>query len=225
MLADLWHKAAIGRAWQTSENLRNTMKSLATLICSFALVASAQAETVKPDLGAGSSKYAQLCVACHAADGNSSSPANPKLAGQHPEYLLKQLREFKSGKRANAIMSGMVAGLSDQDMVNIAFWLADQKPKNGYASDAELVRAGEKIYRAGVADRNIASCAGCHSPNGAGLPIQFPRLAGQHADYTAAQLKAFRSGARGNNSVMTTVAAKLNDKEIAAVSDYIAGLR
>ena len=201
------------------------MKSFAALICSLALAATAQAQTLKPDLGAGSAKYGQLCVACHAADGNSSTPANPKLAGQHPEYLLKQLQEFKSGKRANAIMSGMVAGLSDQDMVNIAFWVAGQTPKDGYASDVNLVREGERIYRGGVADRNIAACAGCHSPNGAGLPIQYPRLSGQHADYTASQLRAFRSGARGNNAAMTVVASKLNDREIAAVSDYIAGLR
>lgn len=201
------------------------MKSFAALICSLALAATAQAQTLKPDLGAGSAKYGQLCVACHAADGNSTTPANPKLAGQHPEYLLKQLQEFKSGKRANAIMSGMVAGLSDQDMVNIAFWVAGQTPKDGYASDVNLVREGERIYRGGVADRNIAACAGCHSPNGAGLPIQYPRLSGQHADYTASQLRAFRSGARGNNAAMTVVASKLNDREIAAVSDYIAGLR
>jgi cytochrome c553 len=201
------------------------MKSFAALICSLALAATAQAQTLKPDLGAGSAKYGQLCVACHAADGNSTTPANPKLAGQHPEYLLKQLQEYKSGKRANAIMSGMVAGLSDQDMVNIAFWVAGQTPKDGYASDVNLVREGERIYRGGVADRNIAACAGCHSPNGAGLPIQYPRLSGQHADYTASQLRAFRSGARGNNAAMTVVASKLNDREIAAVSDYIAGLR
>ncbi len=201
------------------------MKHLATLICTLAMVATAQAETLKPDVGAGATKYAQICVACHAADGNSTTPANPKLAGQHPEYLLKQLREYKSGKRANPIMSGMVAALNDQDMINIAFWLAEQKPKLGFASDPELVRAGETIYRGGISDRKIAACAGCHSPNGAGLPIQYPRLAGQHADYTATQLKAFRSGARGNNSVMTTVASKMNDKEIAAVADYIAGLR
>ena len=201
------------------------MKFFAAFISSLALAASAQAQTLKPDLGAGSDKFSQLCVACHAADGNSTTPANPKLAGQHPEYLLKQLQEFKSGKRANPIMSGMVAALSDQDMVNIAFWLASQKPKPGYASDAALVREGERIYRGGVADRSIAACAGCHSPNGAGLPIQYPRLAGQHADYIATQLRTFRSGARANNPTMTLVAAKLNDKEIAAVADYIAGLR
>jgi cytochrome c553 len=201
------------------------MKSFAALICSLALAATAQAQTLKPDLGAGSATYGQMCVACHAADGNSATPVNPKLAGQHPEYLLKQLQEFKTGKRANAVMSGMVAGLSDQDMVNIAFWVASQAPKAGFASDAALVREGERIYRGGVADRNIAACAGCHSPNGAGLPIQYPRLAGQHAEYTATQLRAFRSGARANNATMTVVAAKLNDKEIAAVSDYIAGLR
>ena len=187
--------------------------------------AGAAADGPKVDTAAGSNKYAQICVACHAADGNSSTPANPKLAGQHPEYLNKQLKEFKSGQRANAIMAGMVAALNEQDMLNISHWLAEQTPKDGYASNPDLVRLGERIYRGGIADRNIPACAGCHSPNGAGIPSQYPRLSGQHAAYTAAQLTAFRDGVRANNAAMTLVAAKLNDKEIEAVSDYIAGLR
>jgi cytochrome c553 len=187
--------------------------------------AGAAADGPKVDTAAGSNKYAQICVACHAADGNSSTPANPKLAGQHPEYLNKQLKEYKSGRRANAIMAGMVAALNEQDMLNISHWLAEQTPKDGYASNPDSVRLGERIYRGGIADRNIPACAGCHSPNGAGIPSQYPRLAGQHAAYTAAQLTAFRDGVRANNAAMTLVAAKLNDKEIAAVSDYIAGLR
>ena len=166
-----------------------------------------------------------MCVACHAADGNSTTPENPKLAAQHPEYLAKQLKEFKSGKRDNAIMKGFAAGLSDEDMNNISYWLADQKAKEGFATDKDLVRLGERIYRGGIADRQIAACAGCHSPNGAGIPAQYPALAGQHATYTVNQLNAFRSGDRKNSVQMTGVAAKMNDREIKAVSDYIAGLR
>jgi cytochrome c553 len=147
------------------------------------------------------------------------------LAGQHPEYLNKQLQEFKSGKRANAIMSGMVAALSPEDMKNISAWLGQQKAKSGFAKDKQTVALGERIYRGGIADRQIPACAGCHSPNGAGLPSQYPRLSGQHADYTTAQLSGFRDGVRLNNLTMTQVAAKLNDREIKAVSDYIAGLR
>jgi cytochrome c553 len=164
-------------------------------------------------------------VACHAADGNSSTPANPKLSQQHPEYLIKQLQEYKSGKRANAVMSGLASTLSDEDMRNIAFWLASKPAKPGFANNKETVAWGERIYRGGIPDRQIAACAGCHSPNGAGMPSQYPRLAGQHAEYTALQLVHFREGVRKNNPQMTQVAAKMNDREIKAVSDYIAGLR
>ena len=186
---------------------------------------TAKTDMVKPDLAKGSAAYGQVCVACHAADGNSTTPENPKLAAQHPEYLAKQLMEFKSGKRDNAIMKGFAAALSDEDMTNISYWLADQKAKDGFATEKDLVRLGERIYRGGIADRQIAACAGCHSPNGAGIPAQYPRLAGQHATYTVNQLNAFRLGARSNSVQMTGVASKMNDMEIKAVSDYIAGLR
>ncbi|MYZ51809.1 c-type cytochrome [Malikia spinosa] len=204
------------------------MKLIASLIGAAALAAlslSAHAQAVKPDLGKGAASFGQVCAACHAADGNSVIGANPKLAGQHPEYLVKQLTEFKSGKRANAVMSGMSAALSDEDMRNIGFWLASQKPTPGAAKDKDLVALGERIYRGGIADRQIAACAGCHSPNGAGIPAQYPRLSGQHAEYTATQLKSFRSGERKNSAQMTGIAVYLTDKEITAVSDYIAGLR
>ena len=188
--------------------------------------ASAPAPAVaKPDLAQGEAKFTAVCAACHGADGNSGTPANPKLAQQHPEYLVKQLQEFKSGKRPNPIMQPMAAQLSDADMQNIAAWVTAKKAKPGFAKDKELVAMGERIYRGGIADRQVAACAGCHSPNGAGLPSQFPRLSGQHADYTAAQLTAFREGGRKNAPIMMQVASKLNDREIRAVSDYIAGLR
>jgi len=123
------------------------------------------------------------------------------------------------------VMAGFAAMLSDDDMRNISYWLAKQQAKPGAATEKELVALGERIYRGGIAERNVPACAGCHSPNGAGIPSQFPRLGGQHAEYTATQLRTFRSGERANNAVMMGVASRMNDKEIAAVSDYIAGLR
>ncbi|MDO9279800.1 MAG: c-type cytochrome [Polaromonas sp.] len=194
-------------------------------VSSFAAEGSAPATVTKPDLVSGEAKFTAMCVACHAADGNSGVPAYPKLSQQHPEYLVKQLREFKSGARKNAIMQGFASQLSDADMTNISFWLTEKKMKPGFAKDKDLVVLGERIYRGGVSDRQIAACAGCHNPTGAGNPSQYPRLGGQHADYTAAQLTAFRDGVRTSSLPMTQVAAKLNDREIRALADYIAGLR
>ena len=205
------------------------MKSLAALLTASLLAATASAADApaapKVDLAKGAASYATVCVACHAADGNSTVPLQPSLAQQHPEYTLKQLVEFKSGTRKDPIMQGFAAMLSEDDARNISWWLASQKAKPGAATDKDLVLAGERIFRGGIPDRHIPACAGCHSPNGAGIPAQYPRLSGQHADYTATQLIAFRDGKRANSLQMTQVAAKLNDKEIKAVSDYIAGLR
>ena len=183
------------------------------------------AKAAKPDLAKGEASFGAVCAACHGADGNSGTPAYPKLAQQHPEYLVKQLQEFKSDKRSNAVMKGFASALSDEDMKNIAYWVTSKKAKPGFAKDKELVTLGERIYRGGIADRQIPACAGCHSPNGAGIPSQYPRLGGQHADYAIAQLTAFRDGVRKNSLQMTQVAAKLNDREIKAVADYVAGLR
>ena len=179
----------------------------------------------KPDLVKGEASFTAVCAACHGADGNSGTPANPKLSQQHPEYLVKQLTEYKSGKRKNAIMQGMAAALSEQDMKNIAFWVTTKKAKPGFAKEKDLVALGEKIYRGGIADRQIPACAGCHSPSGSGIPAQYPRLSGQHAEYTAAQLTSFRDSVRQNSLQMNQVAAKLNDREIRALADYVAGLR
>ncbi|ABE42728.1 c-type cytochrome [Polaromonas sp. JS666] len=187
--------------------------------------AAAPAKVAKPDLVKGEASFTAVCASCHGADGNSGTPVNPKLAQQHPEYLVKQLQEFKSGKRKNAVMQGFASALSDEDMKNIAYWVSSKKAKTGFAKDKELVALGERIYRGGIADRQIAACAGCHSPTGAGIPSQYPRLSGQHAEYTAAQLTSFRDGARKNSLQMSQVAAKLNDREIRALADYIAGLR
>ncbi|MDE2094406.1 MAG: cytochrome c4 [Burkholderiales bacterium] len=195
------------------------------LLAASACVAVAQEAKppAAPDLAKGQAT-AQVCAACHTSDGSRGSPAYPILQGQHPEYLVKQLTEFKSGLRANAIMTGMVAALSPDDMKNVAAFYASKQAKPGFAKHKDLVALGEKIFRGGIADRNIPACAGCHSPDGAGIPSQYPRLAGQHAEYTEAQLVAFRSGARKNSVPMMGVAAKLNDREIKAVADYITGL-
>jgi cytochrome c553 len=208
------------------------MKLIASMLIAAALVAPVlshanepAAPVVKADLAKGEATYTAVCSSCHGADGNSGSPAYPKLAQQHPDYLVKQLQEFKSGKRANAIMSGMAAGLSDDDMKNIAAWLGSKESKPNFAKEKELVVLGERIYRGGIADRQIAACAGCHTPTGAGIPSQYPRLSGQHADYAVTQLVSFRDGIRKNSVQMMGVAAKLNDREIKAVADYIAGLR
>ena len=187
--------------------------------------AAEPAKVSKPDLVRGEASFAAVCASCHGADGNSGTPVNPKLSQQHPEYLVKQLQEFKSGKRKNAIMAGFAAALTEDDMKNIAYWAASKKSKPGFAKDKELVALGERIYRGGIADRQVAACAGCHSPTGAGIPAQYPRLAGQHAEYTATQLTSFREGVRKNSLQMNQVAAKLNDREIRALADYVAGLR
>ena len=199
--------------------------TLAALLAAPALAASALAPVAKPDLAKGQAISTQVCGACHTADGSRGSPANPILAGQHPEYLAKQLHEFKSGKRANPIMKGFAGTLSDDDIKNVTAFYASKSAKPGFAKNKDGVKLGEKIYRAGIADKAIPACAGCHSPNGAGIPAQFPRIGGQHADYAEAQLVAFRGGARANNVQMTAIAAKLSDVEIKAVADYIAGLR
>lgn len=207
------------------------MKLLASLLMAATLAApalpafAAGGTPSKPDLAKGEASFSAVCAACHAADGNSTIVANPKLAHQHPEYLVKQLQEFKNDKRADPVMKGFASMLSDADMVNISAWLASQPAKPGFATDKELVTLGERIYRGGIPDRKVAACVSCHSPNGAGIPSQYPRLSGQHADYTVKQLTAFREGVRKNNLQMKDVTAKMNDREIKAVADYIAGLR
>ena len=197
----------------------------ALAVPAMAAAATAAAPAAKPDAAKGQAIAGQVCGACHTSDGSRGSPANPILQGQHPEYLVKQLQEFKSGKRNNAVMKGFASTLSDDDMKNVAAYYAGKNAKPGFAKDAELVKLGEKIYRGGLADRAVPACAGCHAPNGVGIPAQYPRVAGQHADYSEAQLVAFRSGLRANNPSMSAIAAKLSDREIKALADYMAGLR
>jgi cytochrome c553 len=185
------------------------------------------AEVTPPDPSKAQQIVNQLCAACHGADGNSVIPANPNLARQIPEYTSKQLANFKNGERVNAVMAGMVAALSPEDMANLGVYFWQQTAKPGVANDKELALLGQSLYRGGNAATGVPACSGCHSPDGVGIPKQYPRLAGQHAEYTAAQLKAWRSGERANdpNKMMRMIAAKLTDREIQAVSEFIQGLR
>jgi cytochrome c553 len=166
-----------------------------------------------------------VCAACHGADGNSAIALNPKLAGQHPEYLLKQLNNFKDGTRASPAMAPMAANLSADEMKDLANYFATQKITLAKAKSNGAASLGEKIYRGGIAATDVPACASCHGANGAGIPKQFPRLAAQHADYTLAQMRAFRLGERANAPMMKAIAAKMTDAEMQAVSDYMQGLR
>lgn len=208
------------------------MKPLAQLLSSLLLVAAwlpaSAAEppkAAKPDLAKGQAISTAVCAACHTADGSRGSPANPIIAGQHPEYLVKQLKEFKEGKRKSPVMTAFASALSEDDMRNVAAFYATKASKDGFAKNKATVSLGEKIYRGGISERQIPACAGCHNPTGAGNPVQYPRLRGQHADYTTAQLLAFREGGRKNNAQMAAIVAKMNDQEIKAVADYITGMR
>lgn len=187
--------------------------------------------SAKADAAQGQQVAAQICAACHNPDGNSTVAANPKLAGQHADYIYKQLRNFKAeggkpAERNSPVMGGMVAAINDQDMKNVAAWYASQKQVNEQAK-GQVFNTAQKLYRAGDAARGLPACAACHGPAGAGIPSQYPRIGGQFSEYTEAQLKAFRAGERANdpNNMMRAVAARMSDAEIKAVADYVAGLR
>lgn len=186
---------------------------------------AAAQKAAKPDLARGQAIATQVCAACHTVDGSRGSPANPILAGQHPEYIVKQLTEFKADKRQNPIMKGFASALSEEDMKNVAAFYASKQAKPGFAKDKNLVTLGERIYRGGIPAAQVAACAGCHSPTGAGIPAHYPRIGGQHSDYVETQMQAFRSRARTNSPEMTAMAERMSDREIKAVADYIAGLR
>lgn len=171
------------------------------------------------------SRNITACVSCHGAAGNSTIVQNPKLAAQHEAYIYKQLADFKTPQRNNPVMSPISKALTEDDMKNLSAYLDKQAQKPGAAKNKDTVELGKKIFRGGIAEKNVPACAGCHGANGAGIPAQFARLGGQHQDYTAAQLVAFRSGARKNSPQMTTIAKRMADDEIQAVADYIAGLK
>ena len=178
----------------------------------------------KPDLAKGATTSATVCAACHTADGSRGLPTFPILQGQQADYIVKQLTEFKSGKRDNAVMKPMATMLSDDDMRNVAAFYASKSAKPGQSKNPATLELGKKIWRGGIADKQVAACAGCHGPAGAGVPSQYARLGGQHAEYVSAQLGLFRAGKRGNSPQMMTISARLSDAEIAAVSDYVEGL-
>lgn len=195
--------------------------------------ANETAAPAKPDPVKGEALYSNgdaarglvACVSCHGAAGNSTISVNPKLSGQHEAYVVKQLNDFTTPARNNAVMSTFSKMMNADDMKNVAAYLSTQKPKAGAAKNKDIVELGKAIYRGGIAEKNVPACAGCHSPTGAGIPAQFARLAGQHQDYTVAQLTSFRTGARKNSPQMVTIAKRMSDDEMKAVADYVAGLK
>ena len=212
------------------------LKSLlaATLAVSGAASASTPAAApAKVDLARGATLYDSgdtakglpACASCHGAAGNSTIAVNPKLAGQVDAYTYKQLIDFTTPNRVNPIMSSYAKMLSDEDKKNVAAYLGAQAAKQGAAKNKDSVELGKKIYRGGIVSTGVAACASCHGATGNGIPAQFPRLAGQHQDYTVGQLQAFKSSARKNSVQMTTLAKRMSDDEMKAVADYIAGLK
>jgi cytochrome c553 len=186
----------------------------------------------KGDAARGQAIGSSVCGACHGADGNSPAAVNPKLAGQHPEYLFKQMTNFKAAdgqqpERVNPIMNGMIAPFDEAQMRDLAAYFAAQKQTGEQAKNADTIALGQKLYRGGDAAKGLPACAACHGPTGTGMPAQFPRISGQFAEYIEAQMKAFRDGSRANDpsKMMRMVAEKMSDAEIKAVADYVAGLR
>ena len=207
----------------------------ATAVLSTAAFAqeAAKPAPAAPDLAKAQQIVTQICAACHGADGNSVAPANPNLAGQIADYITLQLSHFKAGIRVNPTMQAMAATLSDADMQALGVYFSKQKPKGLAARDPALVKSAQRLWRGGDAATGTPACAGCHSPTGVGIPKNYPRLAGQYADYVYAQLKAFKAGERGadaagkdvNGRIMNEVAQKLSDAQMRAIADYAAGLR
>lgn len=199
--------------------------------CSIGFAVQAQAPAAaRPDPEKGRQLAANVCISCHALDGNSTIPANPKLNGQHAGYLVKQLDDFAKAAdakdaRANPVMAGFAAPLSADDRRHLAAWFAAQKPTAGAARNKNTLVDGQRIYRAGIPSKKVPACAGCHTPTGAGIPAQYPRVSGQHAEYSETQLKLFRDGGRANSATMRQIAERLSDAEIKAVADYMAGLQ
>lgn len=223
----------MNRAFLSFSKSLSIVALAASSLVSIASATEPAAKPVKADLAKGEALYSNgdaargivACVSCHGAAGNSTISINPKLSGQHDAYLVKQLIDFTTPARNNAVMTTFSKLMTPEDMKNVSAYLAVQKPKAGAAKNKDIVNLGQTIYRAGIAEKNVAACAGCHSPNGAGIPAQFPRIAGQHQDYTVAQLTAFRTGARKNSAQMTTIAKRMSDEEMKAVADYVAGLK
>ena len=194
---------------------------------------TAPAAPAQVDLAKGQQIIATVCAACHGPDGNSALPANPRLAGMPAQYITQQLTNFKSGVRANPIMLGMSSMLQPEDMKAVGIIFSRQKPAGLEAKDPSLLKAGQQLYRGGDAKHGIPACAGCHLPDGSGMPAKYPRLAGQFPEYQFAQLQAFKTGARGadkegkdiNGRIMAAIAARMSDEQMKAVAEYTSGLR
>ena len=197
------------------------------IIISLSFTVGAESKLSSQELVTTKKIINSLCIACHGIDGNSLISANPKLGGQHAAYILKQLKNFKSGLRENAVMAGMVVNLTEQEMINLALYFSEQNILLSKAKNNGVGSLGEKIFRAGIKNKGVAACAGCHGPSGHGIPDKYPRLNAQHSQYTLTQLNAFRLELRKNDSdeVMRTIAQKLTEQEMQAVADYIQGLR
>lgn len=204
---------------------KNMAKRSLTLAVVFWLLTGVGGVYAAGDIEAGKAKSA-ACLACHGADGNSINPEWPSLAGQMQEYLVKQLQDFKSGARKNAIMAGMVAPLSQQDMEDLAVYFASQALKVSASADREKAQVGQRLYRGGNAKTLVSACMSCHGPSGRGIPPRFPRVSGQHAVYSESQLLAFKAGKRSNdNEIMTRIAFRMSESEIKAVAHYMSGLK
>lgn len=214
------------------------MSAVAFAVAALALSAAAHAQSAAPakavakvDAARGQQIATQVCAACHNVDGNSTIAANPTLAQQHSHYVFKQLVDYsvrpgeKRPARENSIMNGMVASLSEQDKRDLAAWFSSQSAKPNTARNKDTLELGQRIWRAGLPEKALPACSGCHNPTGVGIPNQYPRLAGQHSEYTEATLKSFRDGTRRNNLPMQQIAARLTDAEIRAVADFMQGLR
>ena len=197
------------------------------IIVCFSFVVSAESTLSSSELVGTKKIINNLCIACHAIDGNSVVSVNPRLAGQHAAYISKQLNNFKSGLRENIVMAGMVANLTEKDIINLGNYFSEQDILLSSAQKNGVGSLGENIFRAGIKSKGVAACAGCHGPSGHGIPDKYPRLNAQHSEYTLAQLNAFRLGLRKNDSeaVMRTIAQKLTEQEMQSVADYIQGLR
>ena len=211
-------------------------RSLLALLCAMTAIGAQAADAAKAapkgDASRGQAIATTVCAACHGADGNSQLAVNPKLAGQHPEYLFKQMKNFKAAdgkpaERNSAVMNGMIAAFDDGQMRDLAAYFSAQTQTGDVAKNRETIELGQKLYRSGDLSKGLPACAACHGPAGAGLPAQYPRIGGQFAEYTEVQLKSFRDGVRANdpNKMMRMVALKMTDAEIKAVADYVAGLR
>lgn len=200
------------------------MKYLPALV---SLMIASQALAASGDPVKGQTLAEKACASCHALDGNSAAPAHPILAGQFPDYLTRQLTDFRAGARRNVMMASLIVSLTEADIRNLAAHYGAQTPKAAGGREGGLAAEGQRLFRNGNAATGLPSCASCHGSAGGGIDGQFPRIAGQHAKYTTTQMKYFRTGFRDNDlgKMMQTVARKMSDQDIKAVSEYISTLR